>query len=181
MESCCPDCGALIWHDERAEKQRSNSVNKVSICCKKGKITLPLMKEPPSLIRNLFNGCHPKSSHFFVNIRSYNNMFSFTSLGGKIDSGVENGPGPPHFVISGQNYHRIGSLVPKTGQPPKFAQLYIYDTQNEINNRLSHFRLILLLNYVISCFVILIILLSIMYIYFPFDKFLIVFIFYFIL
>jgi hypothetical protein len=76
-------------------------------------------------------------------------MFSFTSLGGKIDTGVENGPGPPHFIISGQNYHRIGSLVPKIGEPPKFAQLYIYDTQNEVNNRLSHFRLMLLLNCVV--------------------------------
>jgi hypothetical protein len=69
-------------------------------------------------------------------------MFSFTSLGGKIDSGMDDGPGPPHFVIAGQNYHRIGSLIPGNNQPPKFAQLYIYDTQNEIANRLSHFRLL---------------------------------------
>ncbi|GAU50427.1 hypothetical protein TSUD_300270 [Trifolium subterraneum] len=73
-------------------------------------------------------------------IWSYNNMFSFTSLGGKIDSGVDAGPGPPHFTISGQNYHRLGSLIPNEGHPPKFSQLYIYDTQNEISNRLSHFR-----------------------------------------
>jgi hypothetical protein len=67
-------------------------------------------------------------------------MFSFTSLGGQIDCSKEDSPGPPHFVISGQNYHRMGSLVPKVGQPPRFAQLYIYDTQNEVPNRLSHFR-----------------------------------------
>ncbi|WJX28646.1 DNA helicase [Trifolium repens] len=73
-------------------------------------------------------------------IWSYNNMFSFTSLGGKVESRLNDGVGPPQFVISGQNYHRIGSLLPVDGQSPKFAQLYIYDTQNEINNRLSHFR-----------------------------------------
>jgi hypothetical protein len=70
-------------------------------------------------------------------------MFSFTSLGGKIDCPDESKPGPPNFVISGQNYHRIGSLVPKPGEPPKFAQLYIYDTQNEISNRMSHFGYVL--------------------------------------
>ncbi|GAU51410.1 hypothetical protein TSUD_413210 [Trifolium subterraneum] len=137
MDSVCPDCGALIWYLERAEKSKGKCVLKVSICCKKGKITLPFMIEPPPLIRSLFNGAHPKSSTFLSNIRSYNNMFSFTSLGGKIDSG--SGHGPPHFTISGQNYHRIGSLIPNSGQSPKFAQLYIYDTENEISNRLSHF------------------------------------------
>jgi hypothetical protein len=70
-------------------------------------------------------------------------MFSCTSLGGKIDCPDESKPGPPNFVISGQNYHRIGSLVPKPGEPPKFAQLYIYDTQNEILNRMSHFGYVL--------------------------------------
>jgi hypothetical protein len=67
-------------------------------------------------------------------------MFSFTSLGGKIDTGNNDGAGPPRFVLSGQNYHLLGSLVPSEGQSPKFAQLYIYDTQNEVSNRLSHFR-----------------------------------------
>jgi hypothetical protein len=140
MVICCNKCGARIWYEERAEKSRGKSVLKISLCCKKGKVTIPFMEEPPSLIRNLFNGVHPKSSNFLFNIRSYNNMFSFTSLGGQIDCSKEDSPGPPHFVISGQNYHRMGSLVPKVGQPPRFAQLYIYDTQNEVPNRLSHFR-----------------------------------------
>jgi hypothetical protein len=70
-------------------------------------------------------------------------MFSFTSLGGNIDTANSKGGGPPHFTIAGQNYHRIGTLVLNTGEPPKFAQLYIYDTQNEVANRLSHFRLFL--------------------------------------
>jgi hypothetical protein len=67
-------------------------------------------------------------------------MFSFTFMGGKIDYGMDDGPWPPHFVVSGQNYHRLGSLIPSDGNHPKFAQLYIYDTDNEISNRLSHFR-----------------------------------------
>jgi hypothetical protein len=140
MDTSCVDCGALIWSQERASNGSTKNVIKVSMCCKKGKVTIPYIQEPPPLIRSLFSGFHAKSSNFFNNIRSYNNMFSFTSLGGKVDSRMDKGPGPPHFVISGQNYHRIGSLVPCDGQTPKFAQLYIYDTQNEIANRMSHFR-----------------------------------------
>ncbi|MCH79500.1 ATP-dependent DNA helicase PIF1 [Trifolium medium] len=105
----------------------------------KGNITLPQLIEPPVLIRNLFAGLDPRSSNFMLNLRSYNNMFSFTSFGGKIVSNKNKGSGPPNFVIAGQNYHRIGSLIPDEGQRPKFAQLYIYDTENEVDNRLSHF------------------------------------------
>jgi len=67
-------------------------------------------------------------------------MFSFTSIGGKIDSSMNNGSAPPQFILSGQNYHRIGSLLPEAGSNPKFAQLYIYDTKNESTNRMSHFE-----------------------------------------
>lgn len=76
-------------------------------------------------MRNLFSGTDAKSRHFLSNIRSYNNMFAFTSLGGRVDTGRNDGHGPPQFIISGQKYHRIGSLVPEEGQTPKFAQLYI--------------------------------------------------------
>ncbi|GJZ12121.1 hypothetical protein Tco_0546880 [Tanacetum coccineum] len=32
-----------------------------------------------------------------------------------------------------------GSLCPVDGEPPRFLQLYIYDTDNEVDNRLTHF------------------------------------------
>ncbi|XP_057415224.1 uncharacterized protein LOC130710087 [Lotus japonicus] len=66
-------------------------------------------------------------------------MFAFTSIGGKVVSSVNDGGGPPQFILSGQNYHRIGSLLPPEGKTPKFAQLYIYDTHNELQNRMQHF------------------------------------------
>ncbi|GJY36445.1 DNA helicase [Tanacetum coccineum] len=40
---------------------------------------------------------------------------------------------------SGQLYHWIGSLCPAEGERPRFLQLYIYDTDNEVDNRMSHF------------------------------------------
>jgi hypothetical protein len=57
-----------------------------------------------------------------------------------VESRGNDGRGLPNFIIAGQNYHRIGTLMPSEGERPKFAQLYIYDTENEVQNRLSHFR-----------------------------------------
>ena len=34
-------------------------------------------------------------------------------------------------------YHRIGSLLPNSEIEPQFAQIYIYDTDHEIQNRLN--------------------------------------------
>ncbi|XP_042006620.1 uncharacterized protein LOC121755382 [Salvia splendens] len=78
-----------------------------------------------------------KSTHYLKNIRSYNSMFGFTSMGGKVDNSINTGRSPPVFRLHGQNYHIIGSLLPSDGCNPKFAQLYIYDTENEVNNRIK--------------------------------------------
>ncbi|KAI9083809.1 hypothetical protein K1719_034277 [Acacia pycnantha] len=64
-------------------------------------------------------------------------MFSFTSMGGKIDHAKNNGCGPYTFVLSGLNYHHIGSLLPENGAKLVYSQLYIYDTENEVENRIS--------------------------------------------
>jgi len=66
-------------------------------------------------------------------------MFSFTSMGGKIDKSINKGKGPYVFRLSGQNYHSMGSLLPDVGETPKFSQLYIYDTENEEVNRQNVF------------------------------------------
>ncbi|XP_010527539.1 PREDICTED: uncharacterized protein LOC104804874 [Tarenaya hassleriana] len=58
-------------------------------------------------------------------------------MGAKIDKSVTSGRGPYTYRIHGQNYHRLGSLLPMEGKMPRFAQLYIYDTANEIQNRLN--------------------------------------------
>ena len=69
-------------------------------------------------------------------IRAYNQMFAMTSLGAEIDHSVNRGRGPYVFKISGQIYHCIGGMCPEPGKRPKFLQLYIYDTDNEVDNRL---------------------------------------------
>ncbi|KAL6495525.1 hypothetical protein OROGR_030088 [Orobanche gracilis] len=136
----CKNCNAIMWYEERAEKSRQSTNPEFSLCCMKGKVHIPFLDKPPKLLYNLITGVDSRSKNFKENIRSYNSMFSFTSIGGKVDSSLNDGNGPPNFVLSGQNYHRIGSLLPSHGTPPKFAQLYIYDTQNETANRMRFFR-----------------------------------------
>jgi hypothetical protein len=57
-----------------------------------------------------------------------------------IDDVNQRGRGPQTLRIQGQTCHRIGTLLPEEGQTPKYAQLYIYDTENEIENRMKTFR-----------------------------------------
>jgi hypothetical protein len=55
-------------------------------------------------------------------------------MGAHIDNSVNDGRSPRLFKICGQVHHRIGFLLPPDGSPPKFIQLYIYDTANEVQN-----------------------------------------------
>lgn len=64
-------------------------------------------------------------------------------MGGKIDRSINVGGAPPIFKINGQNFHLIGSLLPLEGNQPKFAQLYIHDTQHDITNRISSVRYVI--------------------------------------
>jgi len=139
------DCKARVWFEERAEHDMTANSAKFSLCCMKGKVLLSMLEKPPELLYKLMNGNHAKSKNYLQNIRSYNSMFSFTSLGGKIDRDRNDGGGPPQFILRGQNYHRMGGLLPDQGLTPKFAQLYIYDTNNETANRVKHFRYLFLL------------------------------------
>lgn len=74
------------------------------------------------------------------NIRAYNQMFVMTSLGAEVDNSINTGRGPYVFKILGKIYHWIGNMCPEQNKEPKFLQLYIYDTANEVKNRLQHFN-----------------------------------------
>ncbi|AES70540.1 hypothetical protein MTR_3g056470 [Medicago truncatula] len=54
---------------------------------------------------------------------------------GKIDRAKNDGDGLAYIVLKGQNYHHKGSMMPESDSTPKFAQIYIYDTQNESKNQ----------------------------------------------
>lgn len=127
------------------------------MCCGYGKVQLPELKDAPTNYQNLFHAVDSKGKNFMKNIRGFNSMFSFTSMGGKVDSSINRGNAPYVFRLSGQNYHITGSLLPEDGAKPKFSQLYIYDTENEVSNRQKVFWYIFLYLAFINYFFILLI------------------------
>ncbi|CAN7045145.1 unnamed protein product, partial [Brassica rapa subsp. trilocularis] len=107
----CSHCGAIMWYGERLNKRRN-------------------AKNPT------FSLYDPRSRHFQRHIRPYNMVFSFTSLGGRVERSLKKGRGPDMFQLQGENYHLLGAgITPPEGSEPKFGQLYIVDTENEVENR----------------------------------------------
>ncbi|XP_073265274.1 uncharacterized protein [Populus alba] len=99
-----------------------------------------LPQETPSYLDNLLNPNNGSSSKKFRReIRAYNSMFAFTSMGAVVDNFVNSRPGSYVFKVNGYCHHVMGSLLPMDNKGPKFAQLYIFDTDNEVSNRLQPF------------------------------------------
>jgi hypothetical protein len=98
-------------------------------------------KCPPAPLCDLlrFDG-DSRARRFLRQIRSYNSLYAFTSLGAIVDRSINNSTAPYAFKINGVIHHRIGSLQPSHGLRPQFAQLYIYDTKHEVQNRLGMFE-----------------------------------------
>ncbi|XP_022030290.1 uncharacterized protein LOC110931193 [Helianthus annuus] len=135
----CGICKARLWKDEAGKGKIELDKLCYLQCCGYGKVELPDFKDSQSSYQCLFRCMDEKSKHFLKNIRRFNSMFTFTSMGRKIDSSINKGNAPYIFRLGGQNYHSMGSLLPENGEKPKFAQLYIYHTDNEVSNRQTLF------------------------------------------
>ncbi|KAL3655665.1 hypothetical protein CASFOL_000061 [Castilleja foliolosa] len=131
----CEHCSAFFWFAERIIRGPLHARPRYTHCCKGGFIRLPFPLYPPLAIKKLF-----EDSNFMESIRAYNNMFSMTSFGARVDDAVNDGRGPYMFKVSGQVSHWIGSLCPLGKEGPRFLQLYIYDTVNEVSNRMRFFE-----------------------------------------
>jgi hypothetical protein len=64
-------------------------------------------------------------------------MLAFTSTEGIVDKDINKGHRPYVFHMHGQNYHHIGTLLPEEGNQSRWAQLYIYDTEHKIENKIN--------------------------------------------
>ncbi|KHN42445.1 hypothetical protein glysoja_033913, partial [Glycine soja] len=134
----CSHCNANMWYDERVSKDKRTTNPRFSLCCGNDKVELPLLQSPPKyLYQLLYDHGTSDSKNYQQNIRTYNMMFAFTSAGIKFDKSINHSRGPPTIRIQGQPCHRIGSMLPMPGKEPKFAQLYIFDTENEVQNRIN--------------------------------------------
>ncbi|OAD67606.1 hypothetical protein PHYBLDRAFT_173938 [Phycomyces blakesleeanus NRRL 1555(-)] len=137
----CRFCGAMMWAHEKNSRSSLRSPT-FSMCCNKGKHVLPQIEPTPTGIAELLNYRTRDGKKFLENIRSYNSTMSFTSLGAKIDTSVGNNiNGAYNFRIHGTICHRIGSILPVTESDiahSKFAQIYIYNSAAQIDQRQYH-------------------------------------------
>ncbi|AET02330.2 replication factor-A carboxy-terminal domain protein [Medicago truncatula] len=107
----CEKCGSTMWSNERADKPYRPRKPTFSLCCLKGDVSLEFLEQPPDYLKELLaykGGRH--SVKFREKIRAYNSIFAFTAMGAKIDNTMNLRPG---------------------------LYLYVHDTENEIQNRLS--------------------------------------------
>jgi hypothetical protein len=129
MDEICSECHSINFKDEKP------SDGKFSSCCHKGKVVLDRLKTYPELLKRLLTDNHPMHRNFIENIRSYNSALGFASMGATITKPP--GYGPYCFRIHGQIYHRVSSAHPKGSESPKFAQLYILDSDEALQKRMT--------------------------------------------
>lgn len=135
MNIKCPSCGASHWMNEKlSHSSRSNPI--FGLCCDSGKVVLPILKDPPHVLKDLLEHGDRQAKDFRENIWKYNRAFAFTSLQVNEDYSVnERHQGQPVFRIQGELYHRHGPLLPAENRPPTYAQLYFYDSQAALEHR----------------------------------------------
>ena len=102
-------------------------------------VKLHAFKDPPPKLRSLLESYDETSAEFRQNLRAYNNMVSMASkaITGKM---TEFKKWPRPFKMSGSMYHLTPHIFPEKDQKPKFSQIYVYDVEHELSNRLEHIR-----------------------------------------
>ncbi|XP_043463102.1 uncharacterized protein LOC122501545 [Leptopilina heterotoma] len=134
MNVLCIHCSAKHFKAEKV----SNKGNSFNNCCSHGKVVLDCLPEPPSILKQLFDGKHSLSKHFYDHIRYYNNVFSFASFNANLVQFNNRRPGPYCFKIQGQIYYQINtSLYPANDELPRYGQLFIVDANEATNYRLN--------------------------------------------
>jgi hypothetical protein len=109
-----------------------------AFCCRKGKVNI-YIPELPAQLHQLFVSQADKDAKYFPkHIRYFNSYFSFTSFGVSIDHHLASarGNGVYYFKAHGQIYQRLDKLV-AGGRGPRHMQLYFYDTDEIIANRVK--------------------------------------------
>jgi len=134
MNVQCPKCHALHFNTEKLSKSLVRQPQ-FGICCLSGQVNLPAFPDAPRELAELFDGTSPYSSEFKTHIRQYNTAFAFTSLGVNVDQSVIAGSGPYSFRISGELHHLSGSLIALPQNASVYAQIYIHDPADQLQQR----------------------------------------------
>ena len=127
MTFSCTFCDAKFWESEKLSTS-TRLLPKFPLCCGQAKVVLPSLDTPPDLLAHLLTAGDARGRAFRDNIRAYNSALSFASLGVNLDKQLANAKrGVYTFRIHGTVHHYIGQLMPREGQAPAFAQIYIHD------------------------------------------------------
>ena len=123
------------------DKHRSKKSPSFGICCNHmamhGQVQLPEWPDFPEPLRRLLYSQDEDAVHFRANTRTYKSALQMASTGAQMDYGSKSSN--ETIRISGSVYHRIGPLLPVADQPPKFAQLYLVDSEYEPQNCMKAF------------------------------------------
>ena len=149
MSFRCTNCQAYMWWNEgktntgRTPRNYGTARTPVyQICCGGNlRLRLPVIESN----QDILNLTRPHNIHFNSYIRAYNNAFAFTSSSANFDRNLANAThGVFTFRVQGKVHHRTDSGIYPSGETPaeinanaSFAQIYILDTEDQVNRRLS--------------------------------------------
>ena len=126
MNKQCSHCNALLFPEETE-----------GLCCSKGKVDFTLLPDLPDTLHQLMT----TDQEFKKNIQKYNQINSFTSLGAKVDKRLANQQqGVYTFRVHGHLYHLMGSVLPENGENAKFSQIFFYDKDEQVQQRMNVFN-----------------------------------------
>ena len=131
MSVICNHCRGLHWLEERITSYPSTKRNPMfNTCCNQGDVILPFMQQLPPLLHSLYNDDTSLARHFRTHIRKYNSALAFASFKYQTDQRVRGGL--QCFQIHGALYHLAGPLQPAANVRPQFAQVFLYDPEDAI-------------------------------------------------
>ena len=131
MSVTCKHCLALHWGGARISTYPSTIRDPLfTPCCSQGDVSIALMRQPPPLLYSLFNDDTGVARHFRTHIWKYNSALAFASLKYQPDQRVRGGL--QCFQIHGALYHLGGPLQHAINIRPQFAQVFLYDPQNAV-------------------------------------------------
>ena len=129
----CTSCGALHWEAERTGKSTN-----FSMCCEKGKVSLPPLQDPPEDLAAMFKDKNdPMHEEMIKNVIMYNVNFSTASA--VADTVVfRGGNGPPVYKIHGVMIRRMSCLETAEGKRPSHGQYFMLDGETAHNERINN-------------------------------------------
>ena len=132
MNIPCTSCGALHWEAERTGKSTN-----FTMCCEKGKVSLPPLRDPPEELTAMFaDQTDPMHEEMHKNALKYNASFSTAS--NVAETLAMRGNGPPVYKIHGQMVRRMSSLEPNDGKTRCYGQYFMLDTDIALDQRLNN-------------------------------------------